>query len=447
MRVRSEGSEDMKITCSKTYVVGVVLAAVIIILQQNIVIAATDRTVSVVGTAKKPVTYGPLLDDFRFATPLNLWSVSTSTFSSSSMVPPPANAICTASYTDDPAITYGGSGYSLKLVYNVSDPGSYAGYSSQLGGANLTSLGTPPITCTAISFYVKGASTTNPEFFKIQLKNKSTNLTPYGATQYYRNTASVYITDYLDGGVTTTWQKVIIPFDNFTNLDGWTSMKEFVIVFENSQCTANGSPTNGTIYIDDITFETSAVNTVRIDHFGHKGKDDHGNDIPGANALGGNIGSGGSGGTGGTVNAFADATNYYLYKYGLRLEYNVTTGYAYTFLIFGGGQDIDPNPVTNQSGWISIPHDFSAYNYLFFRIRAKSDTENPEMMKIELADNDGSKVVYINGITTDWLPYKLPLSGFASDKHSIQKLTFTFEGGRIGDKVGTVFIDSVEFEQ
>lgn len=191
-----------------------------------------------------PLTSGPLLDNFNSGTTVNMWGAITGAFNSIS----PA-ATCTVSFTT-PAESFGGTGHSLKLNYNISATNSYSGYYSKLASVDLSQYN-------AVSFYVKGDAA--GVFFKIQLTNNSATeyWDPGNGVNYYRNTASIYITDYLDGGVTTSWQKVKIPFDNFANLDGWGSMKELVIVFENFQSVANGSPIQGTVYIDDIIFEAA----------------------------------------------------------------------------------------------------------------------------------------------------------------------------------------------
>lgn len=398
-----------------------------------------DTAAAIRAEGQIPFTPQALLDNFNAGVVTNAWNCATEAFSKSG-----TTASCTVSYPNNPAIVYGGTGRSLQLDYNVADTNSYAGYFSQLGGGSLTS----PVAYTAISFYVRGA--VGGEFFKIQLKNSSATLYPLGATSYYRNTAAVYITDYLDGGVTTAWQKVTIPFHNFANLDGWSSMIEFDIVFENAQGSINGSLAQGAIYIDNITFETGAVSAVRVDHFGDK---------LGVSALGGNMGTSVGGGASSDPNingyGFSSAANdYYPYPNGLSLKYNVTPGgaWAATYIILGGGQDIDPNPDTNQSGWIAIPHDFSAYNYLYFVVRGRSGTENPKEMKVELVDNAGTKFVTLVNITTAFEAYKISLTAFTGlDKASIKQLTFVFEGDGIGNaggnKAGFVLIDSVQFEQ
>lgn len=417
------------------YLMPILAVFILVIGGISIVFAYTELSTApaITGQGQVPLTPQALLDNFNAGIVTNAWNCATGAFSKSG-----TTASCTVSYPNNPAIVYGGTGRSLQLDYNIADTNSYAGYFSQLGGGSLTS----PVAYTAISFYVRGA--VGGEFFKIQLKNNSATLYPFGATSYYRNTAAVYITDYLDGGVTTAWQKVTIPFHNFANLDGWSSMIEFNIVFENAQSSINGSLAQGAIYIDNITFETGAVSAVRVDHFGDK---------LGVCALGGNMGT--SIDSGGTISYdFSNASNEYsLYPYGLSLNYNVANGgaWAATYLIFGGGQDINTDPQTSQSGWIAIPHDFSAYNHLYLVVKGRSGTENPKEMKVELVDNAGTKFVTLLNITTAFQAYKIPLTAFPGlDKTSIKQLTFVLEGDRIGDaggnKTGFVLVDSVQFE-
>lgn len=420
----------------------VLIVSLFVIASISIVYAYTElsTTSAIRAEAQVPFTPQALLDDFRYAAPVNIWGTLTGTFSSSPAIPPPANAICAASYTNVPAIAYGGAGYSLKLDYNVSAVNSYAGYYSLLGSASLTGYN-------AVSFYVRGAA--GGEFFKVSLKNVSGAQYLDGSVHYYRNEASLYITDYLDGGVTTTWKKVTIPFHNFTNLDGWNAMKEFVIVFENAQSAANSSLPQGTVYIDNIQFENIPATTpVRIDHFG---------DRLGVSALGGNIGSGGGNGGTASYDFAGEALNYSPYPYSIRVNYNVTTGsaYAYAFFIFGGGNSAIEDP--SKSGWIAIPHDFSAYNSMSLWIKGKSGTENPKTIKIELVDSVKTTAVVLTGITANWQSYTIPLPTFINlgtgailDKRSIKQMTLVLEDWRIsgagGNKAGAVLIDSVQFE-
>ncbi len=396
-------------------IVALVIVSVMV-LMANYSIAA-DRLASVSAAGTKAIVPGALLDDFRYAAPINVWNAPTGTFSSSAVFPPPSDANCIASYESNTNITFGGSGYSLKLNYNVSAANSFSGYYSYLGSASVS-------TYKALSFWVKGAA--GGEFFKIQLKNTS------GGT---RNTAAIYVTDYLDGGVTTGWQKVTIPFYNFGNLDGFTSMAEFTIVFENSQSGINGSLPYGTIYIDDIRFDETTQTTARVDHYGDK---------IGTCALGGNIGMGVGGGASESLNRYdfvSGSNEYSPYPNGMKLTYNVTSGWSYVFILFGGGSD----------GWTALPQNLSAFNYLNIRIRARSEAENPKYLKLEIADGTGAKFVVLEGITTSWQYWHVPLSEFTGlDKSTIKQITFVFEDWRIssagGSKSGVIYIDSVQFD-
>lgn len=420
----------------------VLIVSFFVIASISIVYAYTElsATSAIRGEGRVPFTPQALLDDFRNAASVNIWGALTGTFSSSPAIPPPANAICAASYTNNPAVAFGGTGYSLKLDYNVSAANSYAGYFSLLGSASLTGYN-------AVSFYVRGA--VGGEFFKISLKNAGSAQYLDGSVHYYRNEASLYITDYLDGGVTTTWKKVTIPFHNFANLDGWSAMKEFVLVFENAQSIINSSLPQGTVYIDNIQFENiAAITPVRMDHFGDK---------LGVSALGGNIGSGGGNGGTASYDFAGEELNYSPYPYSIRINYNVNTvsAYAYAFFIFGGGNNAIEDP--GKSGWIAIPHDFSAYNSMSLRIKGKSGTENPKTIKIELVDSVKTTAVVLTGITANWQSYTIPLSTFVNlntnailDKKSIKQMTLVLEDWRIrnavGNKAGAVLIDSIQFE-
>ena len=400
-------------------------------------------------TASKAVTPGPILDDFSSAAPVNTWSCQTGTFVSQAGTPPVDNATCAASYTSNPSIAY--SGYSLALTYNVTSSGSYAGYFSNMGSQSLTS----PTAYTAVSFWVKGAA--GGEFFKIQLKNTSTtayidNNAP--ATAYYRNSAAVYITDYLTGGVTTGWQKVTIPFDAFANLDQFSSMKELVIVFEGDQSKANGiTVPQGTIYIDNIQFETAAVTSVKVSSFGHK---------LGVCALGGDIGNFDPIGNTYPTNpsaAYSFSTVANSAPYSMLSQYTVNPGWAGHDFIFGGGNTDDSIATVahpEKMGWIAVAHNFSNFNYLKFSVRALDSTHNPVVLRIELVDNSGTRYVRKTSVTTDWAEWSIGIGALNNefsglDRASIKQVNIVYEdwviAGFNGNKVGSIYIDDIRFEQ
>ncbi len=328
-----------------------------------------------------------ILDDFNDGSMVNNFGGSGGGFDS---LPPnnPATGTCIAKvYNANPENIRGKNGFSLQLTYDVSNSESFSGYFSKLEGKNLSKF-------KYLSFWVKGG--TGRELFKIEFKNNGTDNN--------RNRAAVYVTDYLDGGVTTQWQKVVIPLDAFANIDDWTNMKEFVLVFENYQSNTNGAPLNSTIYIDDILFGAYFIGCIRINHYGDK---------LGINALGGNMGDMDSNPPAKTY-SIATST-YHTIPNSLLSEYDVTSGWSGVFKIFGGGGD----------GWTAIPHNFSAYDNLTLWIKAKSDGENPKEMKIELKDPD-ARYVRIN-VTSQWQKISTSLTAFGVNKINISSMNYIYE--------------------
>lgn len=383
-----------------------------------------------------PFTPGPLLDGFDGVVGVNAWGDLTGTFSSDN--PPTPTARCDASYESSTGIVFGGTGHSLKLDYNVTKSESYVGYSSKLGGEGLSSYN-------HLSFWVKGANAINGEYFKIELKNNFSDDNS--------NHAAVYVTDYLDGGVTTDWQKVVIPLDAFANINDWTSMREFVIVFENSQSTTNGSPTSGIVYIDNINFGYQFLGFVRIDHFGDKVS---------IGALGGNCNhTSGSGAVYGSYEYTDVATNCRDYANGLGFHFeNVYDPRYYAYYSVVGGGD---------TGSLQQPRDFSAYDKLAFW--AKSSSNNVNSLKLELhcpTSQDNYFHYFQNTFTTSWQYISLPLTEFtttgwpgqgtsiiSSGKiNSLGEIVFTRDGwfSKYGDWdylefSGSFYIDKVQLEE
>lgn len=380
-----------------------------------------------------PLTPGAVLDDFNAASTKNLWNDLTEVFSSRSGTPPVATASCAASFTDDPATRYGSSGYSLKLDYNVTQSGSYSGYYSMLGGGGLGAY-------KSVSFRVKGNA--GGELFKVEFK---VNLNPEDAV---KNHGAVYVTDYLDGGVTTDWKQVTIPLDNFANISDWSSAVEFVVTFENSQSSTNGSPLQSAIYLDDITFNTAKPVSIRIDYFDDKVAID---------SLGGNLWAGGSqtGGTG-AFSYVPDAGPNGIGKYSLRFDYgglsDSTRWSALSFPV-GGGDD----------AWKKIPHDFSGYTAISFYVYG---SEEKNGIKVELHDFKGQgagepfKSIPAGGEISDpmgpfgktWKKYTIPFTSFknysavAVDPARIAEISFSLDYWNTVPAAGSVYLDEIQFE-
>ena len=402
-------------------------------------------------TATKPLTPGPLLDDFENAVPCNSWNTNTGTFAST----PETGATfttgtCNASFAGNAAV---GTkclelDYSIPRVAGTPAKESFSGYFSNLGSAPLTSGAAQS---TALTFWVKGAA--GGEYFAIQLKNDSKTKYTDPLSTYYRNASKVYITDFLDGGVTTTWQKVTIPLHNFLNLDSLTSMKELDIVFESYQSFVNNSPSQGTIYIDDIKFENIVISAVRIDYFGDK---------LGVNALGGNLFNVGPNKVEYPTNpsaAYSVSSSMYISApYSMLSQYKVNPGWAGNCFIFGGGNapDADSGLAAvsdpTKMGYIAVPHDFTGLTKLVLNAKAQSASQNPGTVKIELVDNGGTKFAYIVGITdTKWNSFTLVLSGFNGssgrlDTTTIKQMNIIYEDSQAVNKAGGIYVDDIHFE-
>ena len=119
-------------------------------------------------------------------------------------------------------------GYSIRLDYDVdSQNPAYNGFWMKLKAMDATPYDT-------LSFYVKGNEEAGfTKRVKIELKDQS-------------NKASAYVFS----GVTGAWQKVSIPFEKFRKVKDWSSLNEFVVVFDD----VNSRPKTGTIYIDQVSF-------------------------------------------------------------------------------------------------------------------------------------------------------------------------------------------------
>jgi len=119
------------------------------------------------------------------------------------------------------------SGYALRLEYDVDSPNpAYNGFWMKLVGEDLSNYNT-------LNFFIKGdAKSGFTKRIKVELKDQSNKPSPY-----------------IISGITDEWQQFSIPFEKFKRVSDWTSMNEFVIVFDD----INSRPKAGTIYVDNIS--------------------------------------------------------------------------------------------------------------------------------------------------------------------------------------------------
>jgi len=117
-------------------------------------------------------------------------------------------------------------GYALRMTYDVDSPSpAYNGFWTKLEGEDFSDYNT-------MNIYIKGdANKGFTKRIKIELKD-------------YQRTAA-----YIVSGITEEWQKFSIPFEKFRTISDWSSMNEFVIVFDD----INSNPKEGSILVDHIT--------------------------------------------------------------------------------------------------------------------------------------------------------------------------------------------------
>lgn len=351
-----------------------------------------------------------LIDNFEDGADPNLWGADYSIMNDFGGL--------TMSY--DSANAYNGSAYALALDYSVANTDEWSGllipFASGFDPVNISMY-------EYLSFWIKGSVANTP--IKIGLENTSTG---------DRNRATMFVDDYLDGGVTTSYQEVRIPLDAFANLDDFTNAKVISLVFENSYATANGAPTTGIVYLDDIGFGSTSLGYVRIDHFG---------DNFGQNAVGGNSGS--MGGETATHTSSFDNTEFHNYSRSLRSEYNIgTADWCGMWFILGGGAD----------AYTAVPCDFSGYSNLTMWIKGNSAGETPAKIKIELNDTAGhvalipDDTVEGTAISTTWTKYTINLSTFSGlNTAAIQQFNFVYDSLVGANTSGVVFFDEIQLEE
>jgi hypothetical protein len=122
----------------------------------------------------------------------------------------------------------GDRGYSLKLTYDVDSPFSaYNGFFTNLMGIDISDY-------KYLVFYVKGDKKAGfTKSLNLELKNDK------------KQVGRLFVE-----GITDEWKKMVIPLGQFTGINDFKVMKEFVIVFSDIGVTKK----EGVIYIDDIYF-------------------------------------------------------------------------------------------------------------------------------------------------------------------------------------------------
>jgi hypothetical protein len=392
------------------------ILALAVVLTPGGAVHATGSSVNVSATVvSPPPPDADIVDDFNDRNDMNYWDGSMG-----AMEPVVGDNSIVRSFETSGAL--GGSGSSLKLAYTLNQVSEWNGYFLKLNtdAAVIKDLSA----YRQLSFWVKGSGP-GVEHLKIGLENAS-------AAASGRNNASMYVTDYLDGGITADWQKVSIPLDAFANLDSKANAKTLTFVFERSYADTVGLPRTGAVFIDDVRFSTVLLDTLRFDHFG---------DNWGWSALGGNTADGGGGGGTASHGYANDAGTYPSFPWAFQSNYNLTVGSGYSFnsFILGGGSD----------GWTAVPVNCSGYRYFVFSARAKSLLENPGAFKLEIKSTGKVVPLIVSGLNhTAFQKFYVDLSLIPTsilDRSSIKEITIVYEKSRAVNKAGVVYFDDMGF--
>lgn len=299
-------------------------------------------------------------------------------------------------------------GKSIGLDFNVANSNSYCGIASNLGGINLENYN-------YLSFWIRGTS--GLEYIRVQLKNATAQ-------------SSVAVWDYLDGGPTTAWQKVVIPLDAFYNLTSLSFLTELVFIFENFQSSINGSPLSSEVCIDDIIVGSYFPGYIKIDHF---------DDLLKSNAVGGNIGEFSNPPSATSYTSEINCDTFNLKPCALEVHYNNVdvAMFGGEFIILGGG----------LTGWDPTYKNLSAYDSLHFSVKAAADSLNPGNFKIELKTPSQTHNKRIFNITSDFKNYSIGFNEFSPPITipEIGEMTVVFERNLQENQIGIVFLDEIEF--
>jgi hypothetical protein len=288
------------------------------------------------------------------------------------------------------------SGHSLNLHYNVSKPGSYAGYVSLLNNVDLRSYQT-------LSLFVKTLE--DGQDFLVGLKDRS------GHEQ------KVSINQYLPKNIaTTSWQHATIPLVVFTGIQDWSGVENLSFSFENNL------HKKGTVVVDQIEFRKE-LKWLRVDNF---------EKFNGKNLLGGNQMTFVSGAA--AINGqYAKGSPNGIY----RLSYggNIGTINAYA------------SELKSYAGWATELRgiDCSQCGALSFRVRGAEGGENAVIYLDDGNFRWGVELAKYTRPSTLWQTVEIPLQEFAEygvDLTHLAELKFTFEGAKMS---GTIYLDDIQF--
>lgn len=297
------------------------------------------------------------------------------------------------------------NGNSLEVKYDVTTDTSFCAYASPLPYLDLSAFN-------YLSFKVKGITTKT--YLEIELKSGN-------------QVAKVSLWDYLVGGPTKDWQKVMIPLDAFWGLSARDSVSEFLFVFDNLKSKLNQAPLTGTILVDDILFGSHFPGYVLIDAF---------SDMSPANATGGN--SGYFSQINGSPN-YSSQLNCQVFgqdacSMEIMYDHRGADAFGGVYFLLGGGM-------------FGTEKDLGKYDNLLISASAIADSINPGNVLLELKSANTTYKKSITGINTSFQTYQVPFGQFlptpTQGMAGIRQMAIVFQKNIQQKNHGSLLVDDI----
>ncbi len=292
--------------------------------------------------------------------------------------------------------------YTFEMQYDASTSGDFLWAGEYLASTDgFTDLDLSAYTY--LSFWIRGAA--GGEGFKVEVSDS------------VWNGSAVQVNNYLPSGITTTWQKVVIPFDIFeygTTVNR-SALSRLTFIFDNADFSG---ATSGTIYVDDFTFG-AAVAPIWIDNY---------ND--GANP---NAAKGVNGGFGSNITTAYNNTLYTSPPYSYECVYADI-----------GGPSSGTFAHVVKDGALANGIDISQCSHLEFDVRGAAGGENP-LVRLRSAAIDDSRHLsnFVTVLSSAFTATSIPISAFATlvNLTDLRECDFDIAG----DNPNTIYVDNLRF--
>ncbi len=155
---------------------------------------------------------------------------------------------CIPTFTEEGAYIFGLSGHSLQLDFDVTFPGTFSFYTTQLGPPGVDAFTSRTLDLSDYNYLSFWYKTDMKRInFSVEIHRDGD-----GNGQFILgkdSSSKIIAAKYTKGNLPGIWHKVAIPLKNFTAISSWNNIVEIVFVFEDVLHSGKG-----TLYLDDILF-------------------------------------------------------------------------------------------------------------------------------------------------------------------------------------------------